>query len=78
MLVQVEIVQHDGVHVHELQRPPRHDDRERRPHAERRREQRQRRRGEDGRRWQRMQTFWTTMEKLLDVAPMASVKKVKK
>ena len=50
LLVQVEIVQHGGVHVPELQRARRHVDRERRPHAERRREQRQRRRGEAGRR----------------------------
>ena len=45
----MEIVQHGGVHVHELQRARRHVDRECRPHAERRREQRQRSRGEDGR-----------------------------
>ena len=50
LLVQVEIVQHGGVHVQELQRARRHVDRERRPHAERRREQRQRRRGEVSRR----------------------------
>ena len=46
LLVQVEIVKHGGVHVHELHRARRHVDRERRSHAKRRRQQRQRRRGE--------------------------------
>ena len=64
----MEIVQHGGVHVQELQRARRHVDRERRPHAERRREQRQRRRGEAGRagsagarfvKWASDATFWT-------------------
>ena len=68
LLVQVEIVQHGGVHVQELQRSRRHVDRERRPHAERRREQRQRRRGEAGGagqrrarfvKWSSGATFWT-------------------
>ena len=42
MLVQLKIVQHEDVHVHELQRRAarRHDDRERRPRSDRRLEQR--------------------------------------
>ena len=65
LLVQVEIVQHAGVHVQELQRARRHVDRERRSHAKRRRQQRQRRRGEAGRRRRALcemgvrPTFWT-------------------
>ena len=82
MLVQVEIVQHDGAHVHELQRPPRHVDRERRPHAERRREQRQRRRGEAGRgraaagarfvQWACDATFWTRVNILVNTTIKSS------
>ena len=63
----VKIVQHGGVHVQELQRARRHVDRDRRPHAERRREQRQRRRGGPGAgqrgarfvKWACDATFWT-------------------